>query len=210
MSAEASEELWRSGSALWERRAYYAGMLGLLVAIEVNPSAERLTHVQSLLEEVPENVTLHVQVGYVAALVARDPEALMASAAELAEIGRYGLAVAALTTAEAWFGEAHEHDRAEVARTLSDHVRSRHVEGSFDASRFSPLPAVLSYREEQVARLAAAGYTNREIAAQLYLSVRTVDSHMRRILRKLKLATRHQLGDFLSERGGSVATSPTF
>ena len=46
-----------------------------------------------------------------------------------------------------------------------------------------------------VARLARAGRTNREIAQQLYLSVNTVETHMRHIFRKLGIERRCQLLD---------------
>ncbi|WP_018352679.1 helix-turn-helix transcriptional regulator [Longispora albida] len=48
----------------------------------------------------------------------------------------------------------------------------------------------LSPREREVARLAAAGYGNREIAGQLFLSVRTVENHVASLLRKLGATSR--------------------
>jgi two-component system response regulator NreC len=51
----------------------------------------------------------------------------------------------------------------------------------------------LSDRERDVLRLIALGYTNQEIAKQLYLSVRTVEAHRRHILNKLRLETRADL-----------------
>ena len=51
----------------------------------------------------------------------------------------------------------------------------------------------LTQRERDILRLIALGYTNQEIAKQLYLSVRTVESHRRNILNKLRLETRADL-----------------
>jgi two-component system response regulator NreC len=51
----------------------------------------------------------------------------------------------------------------------------------------------LSERERNVLRLIALGYTNQEIAKQLFLSVRTVEAHRRHILNKLRLETRADL-----------------
>lgn len=51
----------------------------------------------------------------------------------------------------------------------------------------------LSDRERDVLRLIALGYTNQEIAKQIFLSVRTVEAHRRHILDKLRLETRADL-----------------
>ena len=51
----------------------------------------------------------------------------------------------------------------------------------------------LSRREQEVARLATQGHSNRDIAAELYLSLRTVETHMSNLLRKLGLRTRDEL-----------------
>ena len=51
----------------------------------------------------------------------------------------------------------------------------------------------LTRRESEVAELVARGMTNREITARLYVSTRTVETHVDHILRKLDLSTRTQL-----------------
>lgn len=54
-------------------------------------------------------------------------------------------------------------------------------------------PDDLTEREVQVLRLIALGHTNQEIADQLYLSVRTVESHRAHIQQKLRLSSRAEL-----------------
>jgi two-component system response regulator NreC len=54
-------------------------------------------------------------------------------------------------------------------------------------------PDDLTEREVEVLRLIALGHTNNEIAQQLYLSVRTVESHRAHIQQKLRLSTRAEL-----------------
>jgi two-component system response regulator NreC len=62
-------------------------------------------------------------------------------------------------------------------------------------------PDDLSQREVDVLRLIALGHTNAEIAQQLYLSVRTVETHRSHIQQKLRLSTRAELVGYALERG---------
>jgi DNA-binding NarL/FixJ family response regulator len=65
-----------------------------------------------------------------------------------------------------------------------------------------PDPAgLLTPQELQVARLAARGLTNKEIADQLYLSHRTVGDHLYRTYPKLGITARGQLRDALAGAG---------
>ena len=61
--------------------------------------------------------------------------------------------------------------------------------------RLNPVPiaGVLTARETEISRLVADGLSNKEIAARLFLSVRTVESHVRSALAKLQLTTRTEL-----------------
>ncbi|WP_433368916.1 AAA family ATPase [Streptosporangium sp. CA-115845] len=61
-------------------------------------------------------------------------------------------------------------------------------------------PASLTAQELQIARLAASGLTNKQIAERLYLSHRTVGAHLYRIFPKLGVTTRAGLRDALSDR----------
>jgi two-component system, NarL family, response regulator NreC len=62
-------------------------------------------------------------------------------------------------------------------------------------------PDDLSEREVDVLRLIALGHTNAEIAEQLYLSVRTVETHRSHIQQKLRLSTRAELVGYALDRG---------
>jgi DNA-binding NarL/FixJ family response regulator len=58
----------------------------------------------------------------------------------------------------------------------------------------------LTSREQEVMRLIARGYTYREVASQLHLSVKTVETHVSAVLRKLQLSNRHELTAWATDR----------
>jgi two-component system response regulator NreC len=59
----------------------------------------------------------------------------------------------------------------------------------------------LSEREREILRLLALGHTNQEIAQQLYISVRTAESHRAHIMQKLRLTTRAELVRYALSQG---------
>jgi two-component system, NarL family, response regulator NreC len=59
----------------------------------------------------------------------------------------------------------------------------------------------LSDREREVLRLLAQGHTNQEIAAQLYISVRTAETHRAHIMQKLGFSTRSELVRYAIDQG---------
>ena len=58
----------------------------------------------------------------------------------------------------------------------------------------------LSAREQEVMRLIARGYAYKEVAAELYISTKTVETHVSAVLRKLQLSSRYELTAWASER----------
>ena len=52
---------------------------------------------------------------------------------------------------------------------------------------------LLTTREAEVMRLIARGYTYKEVASDLFLSVKTIETHVSAVLRKLQLSNRHEL-----------------
>ena len=78
--------------------------------------------------------------------------------------------------------------RNEIAAT-GEKVRERELVGGVE----------MSQQEATVARMAAAGHTNAEIAAAMFVSANTVDYHLRKVFGKLGVSSRRQL----SERFGS-------
>ena len=60
---------------------------------------------------------------------------------------------------------------------------------------------VLTARENEILKLVAKGYTYREIAEQLFISVKTVQNHVQNILSKLQLRRRYELMRYAIQRG---------
>ena len=58
----------------------------------------------------------------------------------------------------------------------------------------------LSAREQEVMRLIARGYAYKEVAAELFISIKTVETHVSAVLRKLQLSSRHELTAWALER----------
>lgn len=72
--------------------------------------------------------------------------------------------------------------------------------GTIDISDVDEELDRLSNREREVLRLIARGYAYKEIAKELFISVKTVETHVSSVLRKLQLSNRHQLTRWATDR----------
>ncbi len=138
---------------------------------------------------------------HAAALVARDGNALLAVAERFAAHGALLVAVEAAGAA----AEAHrETGRQASARaaTARAGLWLAECEGARPPTLLAaPDAAGLTAREREIALLAAAGSSSREIAAQLVVSVRTVDNHLQHAYRKLGVTRRQDLARVLAPPG---------
>src|SRR5688500_12122486 len=89
---------------------------------------------------------------------------------------------------------AHETFVALEARQWAERARAElRASGENARSRRADPDARLTAQEFQIARFVAKGLSNREVAAQLFLSPRTIDFHLRNVFAKLKIASRTEL-----------------
>ena len=72
--------------------------------------------------------------------------------------------------------------------------------GSIDISDIDEELDRLSTREREVLKLIARGYAYKEVAKELFISIKTVETHVSSVLRKLQLSNRHQLTKWATDR----------
>ena len=81
---------------------------------------------------------------------------------------------------------------------------AREAPGSAGGGKAAGSSGGLSKRELEVARLVASGMTSRAIAERLFLSERTVESHLEHILTKLGFSSRAQVAGWVAEHLGGA------
>jgi DNA-binding NarL/FixJ family response regulator len=126
--------------------------------------------------------------------------AQLAEGRALAAAGNRAAAIKTLIAAEAALdGLGALRRRNEAVRALRQlgHRVVRPAAGAPAADPLGPLTA----REREISELVAAGRSNREIAAQLVLSTRTIEAHLRTVYAKLGVRTRLELARALDAAG---------
>ena len=162
---------------------------------------------------------LHVGLGYARAVLADDGDAEGPYAAALGKAAAWPFDGARLRLAYgAWLRRrrrvAESRDPLRAARDTFDRLGAtpwtdrarRELRASGERSLERPIarPEALSPQELQIARMAADGLSNREIAERLFVSHRTVGSHLYRIFPKLGIVARAELGAALADVAASA------
>ncbi|KXC07138.1 helix-turn-helix transcriptional regulator [Microbacterium hominis] len=196
---DAAEILWHDARALEARGAHFAAQLQMLSSLEISFDADRLAEVDRLLRASPETSVLAQQRDYLWALSRHDARAVVDAGRGLEASGRYGIAMAAYRRAIDWAAADDATALVEEAEEAVSALSTQLSGKTLNVSRFGIWLALLTAREREVAELVVAGMSNREIAARLVLSVRTVESHVLNIMRKLGVGSRERIVGRLSE-----------
>jgi two-component system, NarL family, response regulator NreC len=170
-------------NAIFEARAHRPDVILLDV---VMPGRSGIDAIPDLLEESPESKVLVLSMQDDPAYV-REAFGAGASGYVLKEAADAEVVAAVREVAD---GQRYVHP-ALGARLVAAEAEER--------SRAEEDP--LSEREHEILRLLALGHTNQEIATQLYLSVRTVETHRAHIMQKLRITTRAELVRYALEQG---------
>ncbi|MBL1102122.1 helix-turn-helix transcriptional regulator [Streptomyces coffeae] len=154
---------------------------------------------------------VHLQTDHIAALAAADGDALRAVAARFRAIGALPLAAEALAQAARVHQTAGQLRKSQAAWAACQEILT--ATGGMlppwaarEGSDERPA-ATLTTREREVAALVASGLSNRDIAARLVVSVRTVENHLHRVYNKLGISARTDVGRALAGQGGDRASA---
>lgn len=86
-----------------------------------------------------------------------------------------------------------------LGREIAERITESYVRSQMH--RAGAQPKELTDREEEVLRLIAQGYSNKEIATQLSISVKTVESHKANLMEKLEITSRTEIVRYAVQRG---------
>ncbi|WP_280425293.1 AAA family ATPase [Nocardia carnea] len=166
---------------------------------------------RALAEEAEriEGDLVRARAAHAAALARRDVAGLMAASAEFERMAAHLLAAEAAADAAVALRRTGDRRRITAAERQARELAQRCPEARTPALAQIDSPAVLTRGERDAAMLAAAGRSNKEIAAELHLSVRTVEGRLLRAYTRLGVGNRRELaavlgGDNRPEKAGSA------
>ncbi|MCW3034817.1 MAG: transcriptional regulator, LuxR family [Actinobacteria bacterium] len=188
---DAAVAMAQSGGASALESAALHDLARLGWAAEVAPALRELTG-------IVEGPMAPARAAHAAALTARDPSGLEAASRSFEDCGAMLLAAEASADAGVAWRQRGEPRRAVWAERRAAGLAAR-CEGARTPALAvaAPARATLTPRELEIARMAAAGLANKDIAARLYLSHRTVENKLHAVYEKLGVEGRAALAEAL-------------
>ncbi|MGW7428806.1 LuxR C-terminal-related transcriptional regulator [Streptomyces sp. NPDC054861] len=179
----------------------YGELADVLHALARIDRAEHAARFMGAWTAEVQGVLDRIRIDFAEAAALRDPDALSACA------HAFEKNFAALYASEAWASASRAYRRrGEPRLAAAAHRRCAESGRGYDGMPTHLLHMMdelipLSRREREIALQASAGFSNKEIAEQLVLSVRTVDNHLYRVYRKLGVTNRRALRRMIDEQG---------
>ncbi|MXP20238.1 helix-turn-helix transcriptional regulator [Gordonia sp. HNM0687] len=152
------------------------------------------------LESVVEGPRVGLAARFAAALHDAEGTDLLAVSTQFEEMGDLVAALDAAAHAALVFRRDGKRGSALAASTRADGLAEQCGGACTPAARQASEDLPLTDREREIVMLIGAGLTNREVAARLFLSVRTVESHVYRAMSKTGTTTRDELAALLRRR----------
>lgn len=178
----------RSGDELWERGVLFGAAYAYLDGLFAHPDLDDWHHAHERIREV-DSPAIARWADFVEAMVKNDSRALIDAVRAVAMTGEKAEAADLASIALNHLGG---DERLSV-------VAQRELEAMATTGR-RPAPAAdieLSSRELEVAELIASGLTNPQIADALVVSIRTIESHVNKLMRKIGGQVRSDIRDYL-------------
>ncbi len=165
-------------------------------AVRWGAGADALERVERASAGLPGTLIAALRADAVAR-VAHDPAALATVAEALDRIGCFGYAAASAALAASWYsGDGRKGPAARLGERVQA-LATKTDDAGFDVAALSAIE-LLTAREREVATMAALGRSDKEIAAALGVSFRTVETHLHRVYTKLDVSSRFGLGEVMT------------
>lgn len=192
----AADLMQRDADTTWDRGLLLTAAFNYLIAVEFDPTPERLAATRDRIRAV-ESECFADFLAYLTGVAEDDAPALLDAGSRLAKAGRYGHALTAFRHAGRIAEAAGDGAGAQRAHALWDHTQQALPHDDYAEIVIAANAPRFTARELQIASLAVAGMSNQDIASELVLSVRTVESHMHRVMKKAGAESRSDLASSL-------------
>lgn len=180
-----------AADALWERGGLYAASITMLEVLQSSPTPELYADVAVQLRELPAPI-LNVWLALLDFGIHGDTTILDAHGARAEDPAIRDLFLTAASYIAGGFSDSFVTHLLTFPplEPIAQRLRTQNTDQRANRQ------ATLTEREDEIAALVSAGLTNAEIASRLTLSVRTVEGHVSRILKKLQKSTREDIAHF--------------